>query len=279
MAYETKQAFPPGHYYSALPDLADLQSRADALWQRRDLPPGLDFQVDSQLALLGSLKQYVGNIQYPVEATNDPTQYFYANGMYPALDAEFLYAFLSYTRPRRVVEVGSGFSSLVMADASRREMGGAMSLTCIEPYPRDFLVAGVPGITTLVAERAETVGLGFFSSLQAGDVLFIDSSHVSKTGSDVNFLYLEVLPRLNAGVYVHVHDIFLPDEYPQPWVMDEGRAWNEQYLLHAFLLFNRMVRVVWSAHYMHTRFADAVHQVFPNAATLGGGGGFWMQRL
>jgi predicted O-methyltransferase YrrM len=273
-----KKAFPDGHYYSPLPDIADVSRRRESLWARRSVPTGLNFEIEAQLNLLSALSPYVGNIDYPVDAANGSARYFYNNGMFPVLDAEFLYAFLCHIRPKRVVEVGSGYSSLVMADVNCREMGENMSITCIEPYPRDFLRAGTRGISRLLEQRVESVGMGSFNELVAGDVLFIDSSHVIKTGNDVNFLYLEVLPALNPGVYVHIHDIFLPDEYPEPWVVDEGRAWNEQYFLHAFLLFNNAFRVIWSAHHMHTRFPEAVAKVFPRAPVLGGGGSFWIQR-
>jgi predicted O-methyltransferase YrrM len=274
-----KQAFPLGHYYSPIPDLAQLARKAPGLWGQKPFPPGLDFCVGAQLALLKALAAYVPSIHYPVEAATRPDEYFYNNGMYPVLDAEFLFAFLCHTRPARVIEVGSGFSSLVMADANRRMLDHAVSILCIEPYPRDFLRTGVSGISRLVTQPVETVGQPLFEALDAGDILFIDSSHVCKTGSDVNFLYLDMLPRLKAGVVVHIHDIFLPDEYPQSWVMDEGRAWNEQYLLHAFLLGNRDWEVVWTAHYMATRFPEAVSATFPRYPSLGSGGSLWMRKL
>jgi len=115
--------------------------------------------------------------------------------------------------------------------------------------------------------------------LQSGDILFIDSSHVAKVGSDVNYLFFEVIPRLKPGVMVHFHDVFLPDEYPKVWVIDEGRNWNEQYLLRAFLQFNTSWEVMWSAHFMGTRHRAAVQMTFPRYPALGGGGSFWIRRL
>ena len=270
--------FPPGHYHSPIPDHAELLRREAQLWAPREHLAGVDMQVSQQLALLERVRPFVGAIDYPVDAPPEPDLYFYANGMFPVLDAEFLFGLLCHLKPRRVVEVGSGFSSLVMADVNRRMLGGAMHVTCIEPYPRDFLVAGVKGITRLLPSRREEVDITLFDALEAGDVLFIDSSHVSKTGSDVNFLFFELLPRLKPGVYVHLHDIFLPDEYPKPWVLGEERSWNEQYMLHAFLMFNREWRTVWMAHYMLSRHLDAVSAVFPRCPALGTGGSFWMQR-
>ena len=128
-------------------------------------------------------------------------------------------------------------------------------------------------------QKVEDVDLAFFDHLEAGDILFIDSSHVSKVGSDVNFLFFEVIPRLKRGVMVHIHDIFLPDEYPKVWVIDQGRNWNEQYLLQAFLQFNSDWEVVWAAHFMATRYSEDVQQTFPRFPELGCGcGSFWLRR-
>ena len=125
----------------------------------------------------------------------------------------------------------------------------------------------------------EDVDLAFFDRLNGGDILFVDSSHVSKAGSDVNYVFFHVLPQLKAGVIVHFHDIFLPDEYPRQWVIDDGRNWNEQYLLRAFLQFNRDFEVLWAAHFMGTRHTAAVQETFPNYPKLGGGGSFWIRKV
>jgi predicted O-methyltransferase YrrM len=271
--------FPSGHYYSPIADPADLLQREERIWAWRHELSGVDMQVNRQLKLLQNMRPYLNAIDYPVDAPPEADRYYYMNGMFPVLDAEFLFGALRMFKPRRVIEVGSGFSSLVMADVNRRIFNGSMDITCIEPYPRDFLVAGVEGITRLIRLPLQEVDLGLFDELESGDVLFIDSSHVSKTGSDVNHLFFEVLPRLKPGVYVHLHDIFLPDEYPKPWVLTEERNWNEQYLLHGFLMFNNQWQVVWMAHYMLSRHAGAVSSVFPRCPALGHGGSFWMQRL
>lgn len=276
---EPASVFPPGHYHSPIADPRELRRREEAIWRPREQLSGVDLRVPQQLALLQHLHPFVAAIDYPVERPETDAVYYYANGMFPALDAEFLFAALCHFRPARVIEVGSGFSTLVMADANRRMLGGASDILCIEPWPRDFLVRGVPGVSRLLASRLEDVDLATFDALGDGDLLFIDSSHVCKTGSDVHLLFFELLPRLKPGVIVHLHDIFLPDEYPKAWVFDEGRNWNEQYVLHAFLMFNPAWQVVWAAHYMQTRHAEAVAAVFPRFQTLGAGGSFWMRRV
>jgi hypothetical protein len=270
--------FADGHYYSPIPDAADLRRRSAQLWAPGESMLGVDLRVPEQLALLREMAAHTAAIGYPIDDPGAPGTYFYRNGMFPVLDAEFLFAALCHFRPARVIEVGSGFSSLVMADVNQRMFGGRIDVTCIEPYPPHFLLGGVPGITRLRVERVEEVPLDVFAQLAADDLLFIDSSHVSKTGSDVNFLFFEVLPRLGPGVMVHLHDIFLPDEYPETWVLGEGRSWNEQYLLRAFLQYNAAWEVLWSAHYMLSRHPDAVSAVFPRSPALGNGGSFWMRR-
>jgi len=270
--------FPPGHYHSPIPDLDELRGNGDRIWRPREQLTGVDIQVSEQLGLLENLRQHATAIDYPVEAPVESGRYFYSNGLFPMLDAEFLFSALCAFRPQKIVEVGSGFSSLVMADVNRRMFNGRMDISCIDPNPRDFLIAGVDGITRLLPLPLQLCDPALFTQLGAGDLLFIDSSHVSKVDSDVNFFFFELLPLLKPGVYVHLHDIFLPDEYPKSWVLEEQRSWTEQYLLHAFLMFNREWRVVWMAHYMLSRHREAVLSVFPRCAALGAGGSFWMQR-
>ncbi|HNB23008.1 MAG TPA: class I SAM-dependent methyltransferase [Candidatus Melainabacteria bacterium] len=270
--------FEPGHFYSPIADPEDLKARAERIWAPGGELCGIDLNEGAQLELLKLLKPYTDSIDYPLDQPADPTVYFYKNDQFPVLDAEFLHVALCHFKPRTVIEVGSGFSSLVTANVNRKN-GGGMDFICIEPYPRQFLIDGVEGITSLVQRKVEDVELSFFERLQAGDLLFIDSSHVSKTGSDVNYLFFEVIPRLKPGVMVHIHDIFLPDEYPKVWAINEGRNWNEQYLLRAFLQFNNAWKVLWSAYFMSTRHTQAVKDVFAKFPQLGGGGSFWMVRL
>lgn len=271
--------FPVGHFYSPIANPGDIRAREERIWKHVDKMHGIDMRIDDQLALLGQLKPYTAMINYPVEQTENATTYFYGNDQYPALDAEFLYAALCHFKPKSMIEVGSGFSTLITADVNRRILGSNLDFSCIEPYPRQFLIDGVDGVTRLIRQKVEDVETSFFDRLDSGDILFIDSSHVSKVGSDVNYLFFEVLPLLKRGVIVHVHDIFLPDEYPKTWVIDEGRNWNEQYLLRAFLQFNADWMVIWAAHYMGTRYTAAVQDTFPHYPKLGGGGSFWMKRV
>jgi len=174
-----------------------------------------------------------------------------------------------------IIEVGSGFSSLVAAEAIARNENSA--LICIEPFPLDFLRQGFPGLHSLIEKKVEDIDLEFFSQLDSGDILFIDSSHTVKIGGDVNFLFLEVLPRLKPGVLVHFHDIFLPFDYRRDWVMDELRFWTEQYLLQAFLSFNSEFEVLMANSYLAHRYMEDFKAAFSNSPSWGGGS-FWMRR-
>ena len=165
-------------------------------------------------------------------------------------------------QPRLIIEVGGGFSSLIVGEAAAKNNSSA--LICIEPFPQEFLRRRFPGLHSLIEKRVEDVDLDFFSQLGPGDILFIDSSHTVKIGGDVNYLFLEVLPRLKPGVIVHVHDIFLPFDYRRDWVMEEFRFWTEQYLLQAFLTFNSEFEVLMANSYLSHSHKEDLKTTFPN---------------
>jgi hypothetical protein len=166
------------------------------------------------------------------------------------------------------------------AAASRNAAEGRPCvITAIEPFPGERLRRGVDGVE-LRRTELQDVPLELFTSLQAGDILFIDSTHVLRIGSDVQYEFLEILPRLAKGVVVHVHDVFLPAEYPREWVLKERRFWTEQYLLQAFLAFNDTFRVLFAGHFMHLRHSREFAAAVPNYdPARHGPGSFWMRRV
>jgi hypothetical protein len=198
------------------------------------------------------------------------------------VDAEVLHCLVRRSKPKRIIEVGSGFSTCVTAAALLKNAaeGHPSHFVAIEPHPNDVLRAGIPGLKELRVEPVQSLPAAFADDLDEDDILFIDSSHVVRIDSDVRFLFLEVLPRLQPGVLVHVHDVFLPADYPRAWVVDEHRFWTEQYLLHALLLFSRAFEVVWAGSFMHMKYPDALARVFPaydrQAAWPGS---FWIRRV
>ncbi len=273
---------PPGHFYSPIVDPAEvgIAPRRSQIWPRTPRPtPGVDWREREQIALCREVFALQDRLEFRDDASTDPAEYFAMNDQYPPLDAWLLEAMLRWLQPGRMIEVGSGFSSLVSARVNREVLGGAMRFTCIEPYPRQFLIDGVTGISDLIVSKIQDVPLQEFDSLGEGDILFIDTSHVAKTGSDVNWLFHEVIPRLAAGVVVHVHDIFLPRDYPEDWVR-QGRSWNENYLVHSFLLFNSAFDILLGATYMAELQRDVLSQTFPDwlRSRSAGGGSLWLRR-
>ena len=270
--------FPNGHFYSPVIDVADLIGRKEALWPAAPaLPAGVDLNLEAQRSFLAEAASVAGDYDYASSESGEaaPHRFSEPNGLFESLDARALYCMLRMRAPAKLLEVGSGHSSLLAADVNVRWLGGQTDIVCIEPYPPEFLSELPAGIRQLIPERAERLGLEPFLALERGDILFIDSSHVSKTGSDVNFLYLEVLPRLAPGVIIHVHDIFIPTEYPQGWVLEEQRSWNEQYLLQALLMYSSAFRVIFGSHFAHLYLAKEVEATFDGPR---GGGSFWFEK-
>jgi predicted O-methyltransferase YrrM len=274
-------AFSPGHFYSPITDVAELDAQRATLWCEPAQTPGIDYDDAGHERLLRDVfPPLVAGFDYPEAGGDDAslTTFHTGNSQFPTLDAKVLFAMLQHVRPRRMIEVGSGYSTLLVADVNRRFLGGSLELTCIEPYPRAFLTQQLPGLRKLRVEPVQQTPPGVFDLLQAGDVLFIDSSHVLKTGSDLTFLATRVLPRLASGVLVHMHDIFLPDDYPPAWVLDENRAWNEQYLLQAMLAHSSRYRVVFGSNRACLRFPALAATCFGLApGTRYAGGSFWFQ--
>jgi predicted O-methyltransferase YrrM len=275
----TQPAFPDGHFYSPIVDVATTIGDAPRLWGPVALPSGIDLKPEEHERLLRTIfPRLMGGYDY---ATSKPTdgevdRFYDFNGQFERQDPRVLYCMLQLIQPKRIVEVGSGFSSLLMVDVNRRLLQGACSITCVEPYPRPFLrKAAEQGDIELVEARAQDVSLEQFTGLSDGDVLFIDSSHVSKTGSDVNRLILEVLPRLQAGVYVHFHDIFIPAEYPRKWI-ELGFSWNEQYVLQAFLAMNPGFEIVYGSAIARELHAEALGQFLGDNPPHGGS--LWIRR-
>ncbi|MFS8063851.1 MAG: class I SAM-dependent methyltransferase [Luteimonas sp.] len=273
--------FPPGHFYSPVTDVDDLAAQRATLWHEPAQTPGIDYNDAGHEQLLRDVfPPLLVEFDYPADGGDDAslTTYYTGNSQFPALDAKVLFAMLRHVRPRRMIEVGSGYSTLLTADINCRFFGGSLELTCIEPYPRAFLTPQLPGLHALRVEPVQHTPPDVFDTLQAGDVLFIDSSHVLKTGSDLTFLATRVLPRLASGVLVHMHDIFLPDDYPPAWVLDENRAWNEQYLLQAMLAHSSRYCVVFGSNRACLQFPALVAATFGLApSTRYAGGSFWFE--
>lgn len=274
----------PVQFYSPVPDARALPP---SLWPGPDHLVGVDLAVDDQLERLASFERRYGDEYraFPVAPPPGGQGVHLASGTFGPGDAEALYCVVRDLGPARVIEIGSGMSTLIIdrALAVNRERGALpASHTVIDPFPSEA-ARSAPSVTALRSQRVQDVETSVFESLEAGDILFIDSSHVVATGSDVVFEYLEILPRLRPGVVVHSHDIFLPGEYPRSWVVDRHVFWTEQYLLAAFLTLNQSFRVLWAGRYLHRRHHAALSAAMPSVAALDPGAdrgpsSFWIVR-
>lgn len=268
---------PPGHFYSPHPDMREVYTRAEQLFDLAT-PVGIDFREPEQLALLDELTEIVSDIPFPPNPS-DQFRYYFDNPAYSWSDATVLHGMLRHIQPRRIVEVGSGYSSAMTLDTIDRWLDSSPRLTCVEPYPellQSLLYPGDDDFIDIVDQPLQDIPLERFTTLQAGDLLFIDSTHVVKAASDVNYLVFEILPRLNDGVWVHVHDIFFPFEYPMEW-LTEGRAWQEIYLLRAFLMFNDRFQIRWFQQFMWNRHRELLKRKIPLMEN-NSGGNIWLQK-
>ena len=275
---------PNGHFYSPVVDPGELGGRLDEIWPENPGPVlGIDFNEPSHQEILEQwFPEFICGYDYPEHEGETSSEYgFYTqNSQFSWLDCRALFVLLRKLRPRQFIEVGSGFSSLLAADVNLRFLGSECQITCIEPYPRAFLKQGVPGISELIEKKVQELDPAFFSRLDSGDILFIDSSHVSKTGSDVNYLVFEVLPRLKPGVLIHIHDIFLPREYPREWVLTENRSWNEQYLVRALLMYSKAFKVVFGCNHAFATHPQGVVKALNLESQAGfGGGSLWIKKV
>lgn len=238
----------PNHFYEPIPDTRTLKSD---LWSKRSDLIGIEINEEKQINLLSqfSAKFKSEYETFPRRKTSNPYQFYLNNGAFESVDAEILYCMIRYFKPRRIFEVGSGNSTLLSAQAILKNKEENKDYECellaIDPFPTSVLKTGFPGLSRVISQKVEDVPISQFNKLGENDILFIDSSHVLKIGNDVQYLYLEVLPRLNKGVLIHIHDIFLPSEYPKEWVLKQYRFYTEQYLLQAFLTFNNVFEILW----------------------------------
>jgi predicted O-methyltransferase YrrM len=278
-----KTTHEPGHFYSPIVDPDELIEQQSRLWPENPTIMGIDFNDAEHERLLREIfPLHLPAYDYPehLDESDELTDFFTQNSQFSWLDCRTLFVLLREWKPARYIEIGSGFSTLLAADVNRRSLAGNLDITCIEPYPRKFLQSGVPGIKRLIQEKVQDVPLSVFEELQAGDILFVDSSHVAKTGSDVNHIYFEILPRLVKGVIIHIHDIFFPHDYPKDWILTENRSWNEEYLVRALLMYSAAFRVRFGCNYAFWRFPHLVKEALalPSGHAFGGGS-LWIERI
>lgn len=270
---------PPGHFYSPIPSLEEIKRDESKIFGR--IPnniPGIDLHESEQFKLLDDFVKYYENMPfqpYKVEGL----RYHFDNNAYSYSDAIFLHCMIRHLKPKRIIEVGSGYSSCVILDTNELFFDNSIKTTFIEPYP-DRLMSLIKendkNKTRIIPQRLQEISINEFEELEANDILLIDSTHVSKINSDVNRVFFEILPSLSHGICIHFHDIFFPFEYPMEWIYG-GMAWNEIYMLRTFLQYNSQFRIVlmntFMEHFHEPFFREKMPLCLKNA-----GGSIWIRK-
>lgn len=233
----------PGNYYSPIPDFEDIKKNRAKYFDRtiKNLL-GILNNEDKQLELLSNLKQYMNDLIW--NNSDIETRASFNNGWFDGYDAIVLTSILRYFKPKNIIEIGSGHSTAFTMDTKDYYLQD-LNITCIEPNPERLLsVLKENDNINIIAQNVQDIDKSIFQKLESGDILFIDSSHVSKIGSDVNYLLFEILPILKQGVIIHFHDVPHPFEYHESFYLKFERAWNECYLLRAFLQYNESFQIL-----------------------------------
>lgn len=272
---------PKGHFYSPVHSPEDL-TEYDDVKQRstknftKEIP---GFSDKKMISLYKHLTRYFKDYDY-LESDNSSSRFFIKNVSYPITDSLILFAMIRHFKPKRIIEIGSGMTSALMIDVNERFFNNSIDLTFIEPYT-DFLYSRIKERDMkkykIIEKKVQAVPLKLFSELKKGDFLFIDSTHVSKFNSDVNYEIYDILPLLEKGVIVHFHDTFDGFEYPLAW-LSQGCAWNEDYILRAFLMNNNQYEVLLMSDYLTARHKDFLLKSFPRVPN-NNGGSLWIKKL
>lgn len=273
------------HYYSPVPDISDLKQRR--VWSKRSDLPGVDFRAEQQVNFLLELgEKYGAECAWSSTPNSAPYEFYTENNSFSFGCAAALHTMLRHYKPSKVFEIGSGFSSLVFSGALTRNAaeGYSCEYTIVDPYPSCLLKGGnLPALAKIIPERVELTDSNMYEGLGENDFIFIDSGHTVRTGGDVNFLFLDVLPRLAPGVLIHIHDIDLPYEYPEVYFTNPSfrMFWTEAYLLQSFLAFNSQFEVLLGMAYLMIDRKKEFQEAFPAydpTKHKSISGSFWIRR-
>lgn len=270
----------PFSFYSSIPSVFDIENG----WEVLVPHPFFETEIYDNNGMVEFLRSEL--MPYAREFTpsadpaegeneNNASRFYWNNSQFSHSDAISLYCFIRHLKPKRVLEIGGGFSTLIIDQAIK--LNGFGEIWEVEPFPRPFL-SNLNTITKFLKKPVQEVSLTLFDKLRAGDILFIDSTHTVKTSSDCTFIYLKVLKRLQEGVFIHSHDIFLPDSMPVHWSINLQIYWTEQYLLQALLLNTKRFKIFYGSHY-HKIYNKEVLDKFMDRKGQSGGGSFWYKCL
>ena len=262
--FEKYSSFDPGHYYSPLVNTDEFLSfkRDEALEDKKF--PAIDFNEQKQHAVLQSFKPYYAELPFEDEQKNKGYRYYYNNDFFSYSDAIGLYCMMRKMKPANIIEIGSGFSSALLLDTNEQFFNSEINFTFIDPNTERLrgLLRDDDRVTIIEKKIQETEPY-IFSHLRAGDFLLIDTSHVCKSGSDVNHIYLKILPLIASGVHIHIHDIFYPFEYPEKWIVEQKRSWNELYLLQGMLSYTKGFQITYFNSFMELKYKDELETEMP----------------
>jgi hypothetical protein len=271
---------PPGHFYSPITDPVEAGRHVTSKLQR-EVPehlPGISLDRTEMTRAWTNLLPFLTTVPFS-ESKVAQFRYHFENPSYSWGDGSTLHAMLRFHRPKRLIEIGSGWSSVCTLDTVEGYLEGACDVTFIDPFPqllRDIIGDSAPNVRVLEIP-VQQVPEAAFDLLESGDMLFVDSTHVLRTGSDVCFELFNILPRLASGVLVHFHDIFWPFEYPPQWIIEENRSWNELYALRAFLSHNDAWRIVLFNDYLAKLERDMIETTYPQFMR-NSGAALWLER-
>lgn len=279
MISKKNSCYPAGHYYSPIIDVENVKKREGEIWKNLDKDgiEGIDLDSSRQITLVKDLSAYYEEMPFE-EGKKSDLRYFFENDWYPYTDGILLYSMIRHNKPKKIIEVGSGYSSAIMLDVNELFFDNNIQLTFIEPHTErlhSLISKKDKTRITIIEKPIQEVSSDLFLQLEEGDILFVDSTHVVKTDSDVHKILFEVLPVLKRGVLIHFHDIFYPFEYPKQWVFG-GRNWNESYFLRAFLFNNDEFKIKLFSHYLHRHHKEAFSNM--PLSYKNPGGSLWLEK-
>jgi hypothetical protein len=273
--------WPKGHYYSPVHSTADLKHYKKVVNRSKskfaDTIPG--FSEKRILKEFNDIKPYFKDFDYP-KSDDGNCRFYSENPSYPLLDALVLFSMIRKNNPKRIIEIGSGFTSGLMMEVNEKYFGNKIDITFIEPYPQllyQRMRKGDKSRYKVIPNGVQDVPLNVFKQLKKDDILFIDSTHVSKFNSDVNYEIFDILPELNTGVIIHFHDILDSFDYPLPW-LQIGWAWNEAYLLRAYLMNNNEYEILIFNQYLAVDHSELLKKSYSKKDNLFGGS-LWIRKL
>lgn len=262
-----------GHYYSPVPNPQKIN--LDTIVDIKGLEQSIDLNIAQQFGFIKNLPQLLEGYRF-YKKKNKEARYYYDNPYYNLTDALGLFLVMNSVKPKQIIEIGSGFSSSLMLDIKEAGIPD-IKLTFVDPNPdRLYTILKKEDYSSvkIITKPVQQTDLAMYKSLNRGDVLFVDSSHVSKYGSDLNFILFSIVPRLKPGVLLHFHDIVYPFEYPMDWIK-QGIFWNEAYLLRAFLMYNKFFTIKLFNSLIARKYSTWFKENLPGFTN---GGSIWLEK-